>query len=169
MWSASSTRAVFSTVHSGRLAARDARRWVPADAGARTVTVISETRERFLRAITGVIPAERVIEIHFFAPIRQGGVESGVAVIAAAMEQDPAADSAAADDATPKSNVVDDTPVALGSVVYADRAPEDEAGDLLEDGLPAALLAHGVDARASDVAEDEEREPAPEPTAPRYT
>ena len=26
------------------------------------MTVISETRERFLRAITGVIPAERVIE-----------------------------------------------------------------------------------------------------------
>src|SRR5205085_503843 len=115
------------------------------------------------------IPAERVIEIHFFAPIRQGGVESGVAVVAAALEQDPAIDSAAAEGAPPRSSVADDAPVALGSVVYADRAPEDDAGDLLEDSLPPALLAHGADARASDVAEEEEREPTPEPPPLRYT
>ena len=44
---------------------------------------LEPTRERFLMAIAGEIPAERFIELHFFAPIRQGGVESGVAVIAA--------------------------------------------------------------------------------------
>jgi hypothetical protein len=42
-----------------------------------------ETRERFLLAITQQIPAARIAEIHFFAPIKQGGVESGVAVVAA--------------------------------------------------------------------------------------
>ena len=42
-----------------------------------------ETRERFLLAITQQIPAERIAEIHFFAPIKQGGIESGVAVVAA--------------------------------------------------------------------------------------
>ena len=44
---------------------------------------LEPTRERFLMAIAAAIPAERFIELHFFAPIRQGGVESGVAVIAA--------------------------------------------------------------------------------------
>jgi hypothetical protein len=47
------------------------------------MTVLSETRERFLRAILADVPADRVAEVHFFPPIKQGGVESGVAVVAA--------------------------------------------------------------------------------------
>jgi hypothetical protein len=46
-----------------------------------TVPRLDETRERFFRAITDRVPAERIAEIHFFQPIRQGGVESGVAVV----------------------------------------------------------------------------------------
>ena len=42
-----------------------------------------DTRERFLLAITAQIAADRIAEVHLFAPIRQGGVESGVAVVAA--------------------------------------------------------------------------------------
>lgn len=34
-------------------------------------------------AIAANLPPERFLELHFFSPIRQGGVESGVAVIAA--------------------------------------------------------------------------------------
>jgi len=45
--------------------------------------LLTETRERFLLAIAAQIPVERIAEIHFFQPIRQGGVESGVAVVAA--------------------------------------------------------------------------------------
>ena len=41
-----------------------------------------ETRARFLAAIAEQIPAERIAEVHLFAAIRQGGMESGVAVIA---------------------------------------------------------------------------------------
>jgi hypothetical protein len=41
----------------------------------------SETRERFLKAIVAQVPAERIAEIHFFPPIKQGGIESGVAVV----------------------------------------------------------------------------------------
>ena len=52
----------------------------------------SETSERFLRAIVAQVPAERIAEVHFFAPIRQGGTESGVAVVAAWPEQQPATD-----------------------------------------------------------------------------
>src|SRR4051812_6173140 len=41
-----------------------------------------ETRLRFLTSIAKQLPVERVAEVHFFPAIRQGGVESGVAVIA---------------------------------------------------------------------------------------
>ena len=47
------------------------------------MTLLTETRERFLLAIAAQVPAERIAEIYFFQPIRQGGVESGVAVVAA--------------------------------------------------------------------------------------
>ena len=43
---------------------------------------LSETRERFFRAITKEIPVDQIAEIHFFQPMRQAGVESGVAVVA---------------------------------------------------------------------------------------
>jgi hypothetical protein len=41
-------------------------------------------RERFLAAVVEHVPVDRVVELYLFQPIRQGGVESGVAVIAAA-------------------------------------------------------------------------------------
>lgn len=47
------------------------------------MTMLTEARERFLRAILAKVPADRIAEIHFFSPIKQGGVESGVAVVAA--------------------------------------------------------------------------------------
>jgi len=47
----------------------------------RVVTIVTETRERFLLAIAAQVPAERIAEIHFFSPIKQGGMESGVAVV----------------------------------------------------------------------------------------
>ena len=47
---------------------------------------LDPTRERFLLAIAGSLPVERFLELYFFPPIRQGGVESGVAVIAAHLD-----------------------------------------------------------------------------------
>jgi hypothetical protein len=44
--------------------------------------IVSETRERFIRAIAEQVAADRIVEIHFFNPIKQGGLESGVAVVA---------------------------------------------------------------------------------------
>ena len=41
-----------------------------------------ETRARFLTAIAAQLPVERIVEVHLFAAIRQGGMESGVAVVA---------------------------------------------------------------------------------------
>jgi hypothetical protein len=45
------------------------------------MNILTETRERFLLSIVAQVAAERIAEIHFFPPIKQGGVESGVAVV----------------------------------------------------------------------------------------
>ena len=47
---------------------------------------MTDTRERFLREIADRLPPERIEEVHLFPPLRQGGVESGVAVVAAEVE-----------------------------------------------------------------------------------
>ena len=44
---------------------------------------MNEVRERFLKAILERLPVERIAEIHFFPSIRQGPIETGVAVIGA--------------------------------------------------------------------------------------
>ena len=43
---------------------------------------MTETQQRFLRAIAERVPKAQVVEVHLFPPIRQGGVETGVAVVA---------------------------------------------------------------------------------------
>jgi hypothetical protein len=48
------------------------------------MTERSDVRERFMAAIAQQIPADRVVEMHFFQPLKQGGTESGVAVVAVA-------------------------------------------------------------------------------------
>jgi hypothetical protein len=40
------------------------------------------TRERFLTAISEKLPIERIVEVHLFQPLKQGGTESGVGVVA---------------------------------------------------------------------------------------
>ena len=47
-------------------------------------------RDRFVRAIAEQLSPDRIAEVHLFQPIRQGGVETGVAVIAADQPEDPA-------------------------------------------------------------------------------
>lgn len=44
--------------------------------------VYDETRERFLKAVAERVNASGIAEVHLFQPIRQGGLESGVAVVA---------------------------------------------------------------------------------------
>ena len=53
-----------------------------------------ETRRRFLAAIADHVAPDRVEEVRVFRPIRQGGQETGVAVIAADLA--PATDGEAA-------------------------------------------------------------------------
>ncbi len=78
-----------------------------------------DTRTRFLAAIARRIPREHVTELHLFPAIRQGGMESGVAVIAVAHQpvrsldvdggfNSPPAMAEAADIETPTVLVVHD-------------------------------------------------------------
>ena len=78
---------------------------------------LEPTRERFLMAIAAALAPDRFIELHFFSPIRQGGMESGVAVVAAHPEVVPApvlADAQPVDDEIEpnedKASVEDATP-----------------------------------------------------------
>lgn len=89
-----------------------------------TGAILPETRERFLRAITQQIPVERIAEIHFFAPIKQGGVESGVAVVAAWPESGVTVDQVPPDGEGEASDVPADVEAASGQgkpVVYTAR------------------------------------------------
>lgn len=47
-------------------------------------TTPADSRERFLLEIGARVPADRVTAIHLFPAIRQGGVETGAAVVAVA-------------------------------------------------------------------------------------
>jgi hypothetical protein len=111
---------------------------------------MDETRTRFLAAIAKQLPAERIAEAHLFAAIRQGGVESGVAVIALEPElveeapQEPgeeqprteasevldAADASAVSETLAEADVndalgedTDDVPADADDSPYADVAP----------------------------------------------
>ena len=44
---------------------------------------ISEITERFFKVVLAHIPLDRIEELHLFSPLRQGGVETGIAVVAA--------------------------------------------------------------------------------------
>ena len=85
--------------------------------------MIDETRTRFLAAIARQIPAERVIEVHLFAAIRQGGMESGVAVIAVEREAAPSPDVDGGSAAAAESAFVADEVMAERSP-YADESPD---------------------------------------------
>jgi hypothetical protein len=67
----------------------------------------TETRERFLLAIAEAVRPERLVELYLFPPIRQGPIETGVAVIAAEPEgPGPVADPDAEPGAEPGAEPV---------------------------------------------------------------
>ena len=104
--------------------------------------MISETRERFLRAIVGTVPADRIEEIHFFPPIKQGGVESGVAVIAASDPAAVAAEPPGAAPAAAEPEVGDAEPIVQPSDrewFASSGEPEPAAGDEAADDRAVAV------------------------------
>ncbi len=68
-----------------------------------------ETKTRFLAGIAAQVPAERVAEVHLFGAIRQGGQESGVAVIAVQpLHEETAAGEPVPDETSPVGLADDD-------------------------------------------------------------
>jgi len=84
-----------------------------------------ETRARFLAAIAAQLPAERIAEVHLFPAIRQGGMESGVAVVAVELRAKVEADAPATDGPAADAEAADAQVAVLG----ADAALEDEDAD----------------------------------------
>jgi hypothetical protein len=97
---------------------------------------MDETRTRFLAAIAKQLPAERIAEAHLFAAIRQGGVESGVAVIA--LEQEPAEEAPQELGEDIPALVATESPEALADVVDDAEVDEElDAGEAdVEDHAP---------------------------------
>ena len=87
-----------------------------------------ETKTRFLAGIAAQVPADRVAEVHLFGAIRQGGQESGVAVIAVQLpghertSGTAESDAGAPDDALPDDASTDDA-LPQDSVSIADVMP----------------------------------------------
>jgi hypothetical protein len=111
--------------------------------------MMDETRAHFLAAIATQIPVERVAEVHLFPAIRQGGMESGVAVLALDLATAPVSVSVSVSESEPES---------------VNESSVDAAGDAL---LDSALEEHVVAAIADD-AEDVGAN-APRPAPRRFT
>ncbi len=76
-------------------------------------SVAPRDRERFLAAVAEQVPVDKVVELYLFQPMRQGGVESGVAVIAASADAPDASglsQEAAAADAPEPAEELDGAP-----------------------------------------------------------
>lgn len=76
---------------------------------------MSDARERFLREIADRLPPERIEEVHLFPPLRQGGMESGVAVVAVEPEVPPPPGE------PPHESVCDPTDAAAGAAPVRER------------------------------------------------
>ena len=86
-----------------------------------------EPRERFYKVIAERVSPERVIEVHVFPAVRQGGQESGLAVIAALapIDADPGDTLAEAEVTAPVDGAADSAPPA------GDPPAQDERGERL--------------------------------------
>ena len=102
-------------------------------------TFLSETRERFLKAILAQLPVDRVRELYLFQPMKQGGVESGVAVVAGYSEEAVAEAAArAAESAAAEEHVADVAPVADSQESVAEQESVVEQEFVADAAQPAA-------------------------------
>jgi hypothetical protein len=119
---------------------------------------VSEITERFLKVVLAHVPLARIEELHLFSPLRQGGVETGIAVIAArvpvmAFELSPAPELPFDDEAVATDEAVGDVAAALA--VDADIEADVEADvdvvvdadfDVVVDAVVDAVVDVAIDA-----------------------
>ena len=137
------------------------------------------TRTRFLGAIAAQIPAERVVEVHLFGAIRQGGAESGVAVIALDPNEPVPADDvtaspdvdAVAEESAPAADETFDAPDVVDSVDAVLEEPVVRAdGAVVVEGeaFASPYAGESIGDVASEADETSDVATARRP-APRYT
>jgi hypothetical protein len=137
---------------------------------------MTETQQRFLRAIAERVPPEQVVEVHLFPAIRQGGVETGVAVVA----EDPRKRAPEVVAVTVESNGTADAAFAEhreaeppGAAATVEVAEADAVEiDVSEPSLaePEAAVADAADVSVTEVeALLPETEPNGEPPRSRFT
>ena len=107
--------------------------------------VTGGTIERFLREIATRIDPERVVELYVFPPIQQGGIESGVAVIAAEqiVPPLPAPVGDEGDAVGEAEHVIADQPAMVNddaseALLEASEPIADESGPVAEPATPRA-------------------------------
>ena len=133
--------------------------------------MIDETRARFLIAIATQLDVERVAEVHLFPAIRQGGMESGVAVLALHLLKEPEPEPAAeievlAAETTELPEVLDAPEGSDGPYAEASLDETDALEEFDELDGRAAPVAEDVE---EDVVEDVVDEPVRRPTPRRFT
>ncbi|MEO6528842.1 MAG: hypothetical protein ABIP93_19650 [Gemmatimonadaceae bacterium] len=131
--------------------------------------MIDETRARFLSSIASQLQVERVAEVHLFPAIRQGGMESGVAVLALdlAIAPEPSVDeSPTADASAEQAAVIAEQLEEENDADFADDSSLLDESDLPNDGdVPEQLDER--DGRAEEA--DDEMQPAARPIPRRFT
>ena len=129
------------------------------------MTAPTDTQRRLLDAIAARLPVERVQELYLFAPLRQGGVETGIAIVAAgelppAPEPPAVGDDVVAEVLSPGTiEGAVQTPAVVRAVMHAaeaaaDAGDEAEPDEVADDPDEAHEIA--ADALALAVAELEE-------------
>ena len=113
-----------------------------------------DVRDRFLAGIAAQLPVERVKELHLFGAIRQGGTESGVAVVAVEREA-PITVDVDGGFVSPAA-VADAAPVETKAEVAVEEALADEsrfvADEVVtEDAAPSEDVAPGEDVVPNEV------------------
>jgi hypothetical protein len=131
---------------------------------------MTESQLRFLREIASRVGPERVVGIHVFPPIRQGGIESGIAVVAAEPDREIEIDTTGLGAAAEQTDLgllaCDPTDAAAGALAAEPFAAEPIAAD--DAAAPEAedeAAALDPDASSPDAALPAPDAPAPRPPA----
>ncbi len=144
---------------------------------------VSEVTERFLRAVIASVPLERIEELHLFAPLRQGGVETGIAVIAArvpavempeatatdAPEADAAEADAAESDAAESDTHDDEETVSVESDTDGSVHAEQAVADVTSADVTSADVTSADDVAESPYLEDALAVPTVLDATPEHT
>ena len=94
-----------------------------------------DVRDRFLAGIAAQLPVDRVKELHLFGAIRQGGTESGVAVVAVERESPITVDVDGG--FVPPAAVAEAAPVETKAEVAVEEALADESRFVADEVIDA--------------------------------